>query len=170
MQFDVAYTSDKVTSGTSLPGGVFSNHVVRTREITPGVYRVLAFSRANAAVTVTNSTAAVEIPFTVSPTEYVGSGPITASNVKLARPDATAIAPLGLQPGAIFVRSVNPQPDGAQFFLPSEAGVDYVIQATTNLVEWTDIATNTAFGEYLNLFDPFAPGFPARFYRWKRNP
>jgi hypothetical protein len=169
-QFDVAYNTGKVTAGELVAGGLFSNHVVRTREIAPGVVRVLAFSRANATVTVTNTQTAVEIPFTVSPTEYIGSGPIVVSNARLARPDAAPVAPLALNSGAIFVRSVNPQPEGAQLFLSSEAGVNYVVEATTNFVEWTDVSTNTAFGGYLDAFDPFATNSPYRFYRLRREP
>ena len=169
-QFDVAYNTAKVTAGEVVPGTVFSNHVVRTREIAPGVQRVLVFSRANAAVTVTNAGTAVEIPFTVSPTEYIGSGPIVPSNARLAQPDATPIAPLALNSGAIFVRSVNLQPEGAQLFLPSETGANYVVEATTNFVEWTDVSTNTAFGSFLDAFDPFATNSPYRFYRLRQEP
>lgn len=169
-QFDVTYNTAKVTAGPLVAGGIFSNHVVRTREIAPGVVRVLAFSRTNAALTVTNNATAVEIPFTVSPTEYIGSGPIVPSNARLAQPDATTVAPLALNSGAIFVRSVNLQPDGAQLFLPSEAGANYVVEATTNFVEWTDVSTNTAFGGYLDAFDSFATNSPYRFYRLRREP
>jgi hypothetical protein len=169
-QFDVVYNTAKVTPGELMRGGAFSNHVMRTREIAPGVHRVLVFSRTNAAVTVTNIGTAVEIPFTVSPTEYVGSGPIVLGNARLAQPDATPVAPLALNSGAIFVRSVNLQPEGAQLFLPSESGANYVVEATTNFIQWTNVSTNTAFGGYLDSFDPFATNSPYRFYRLRRQP
>lgn len=169
-QFDVAYNTAKVIAGEVALSGVFSNHVVRTREIAPGVHRVLVFSRSNAVVTVTNIGTAVEIPFTVSPTEYIGSGAILPSNARLAQPDATLIAPLALNSGAIFVRSVNLQPEGAQLFLPSETGANYVVEATTNFVQWTNVSTNTALGGYLDSFDSFATNSPHRFYRLRRQP
>jgi hypothetical protein len=169
-QFDVSYNTANVTAGPALLGGLFPNHVVRTREIAPGLHRVLVFSRTNAVATVTDNAAAVQIPFTVLSTEHVGSGPIVPSNAGLALPDATPIAPLALHAGAIFVRAVNLQPEGAQLFLPSEVGRQYVIEATTNFVEWTNISTNMAFGDYLDVFDPFAASFPHRFYRSRQEP
>ena len=169
-QFDVAFNTARVTAGAVVVGGEFSNHIVRTREIAPGVHRVLVFSRANAAVTMINSGTAVEIPFTVSPVEYVGSGPIVPSNARLAQPDATPVAPIALHSGAIFVRSVNLQPEGAQLFLPSETGANYVVQSTINFVEWRNVSTNTAFGGYLDAFDSSATNSPYRFYRLRREP
>jgi hypothetical protein len=169
-QFDLTYNAARVTSGDGVLGGVFSNHVVRTREIAPGVRRVLIFSRTNASLTVTNTRTIAQIPFTVRPLERIGSGPIVPSNARLAQPNASPIAPLGLNSGAIFVQPVSFQPEGAQLFLPSEIGVKYVIEATTNFVQWTDIATNTASGEFLTALDPFAVNFPYRFYRSRRDP
>jgi hypothetical protein len=40
-----------------------------------------------------------------------------------------------------------------------------VLQASTNLVDWTPIATNMATTNLFNLMDSNAAGFPSRFYR-----
>jgi hypothetical protein len=165
-QFDVAFNPAKVASGELLPGAVFPDHVVRSREIAPGVRRVLVFSRVNAAVTVTNRHTLGSLTFAVSSTEYVGSGPIRPEGVVLARPDATAITPVTLNAGAIFVQPVNLGPAGAQFFLPSEPGSNYVIQATTDFMDWVNISTNLATSDFLDLMDAEAGNFPWRFYRW----
>jgi hypothetical protein len=169
-QFDLAYHPGRAVPANAFAGGVFSNHVVRTREISPGVRRVLIFSRTNAAVTVTNNQSVVQIPFTVAAGEYVGSGPIVPGNAILSEANATPVTPLTLNAGAIFVRSVHLEPAGVQLFLPAEVGRTYVIEATTNFVTWTDLSTNTAFGDFLNGFDPFATNFPYRFYRTRRDP
>jgi hypothetical protein len=169
-QFDLAYNPARTIAGTGLNSGAFSNHVVRAREIAPGLHRVLIFSRNNTAITVTNSRPAVRVPFTVQPTEYIGSGPIVATNLKLSQPDGAPVSPLTSTAGSIFVRSVNVQSDGAQLFLPSEPGFTYVVEATTNFVHWANIATNAALGEYLDAFDPFATNFLYRFYRTRRDP
>jgi hypothetical protein len=167
LQFDVAYSPAKVTAGALMPGTIFSNHVVRTREVAPGVYRTLAFSRVNTTVTVTNSDAVATLPFTVAPSEYVSSGPIAPRNVVLARPDATAIAAVTLNAGTIFVRPVNLLPSGeAQCFVSSEPDTRYLIQATTDFVHWVNLTNTTATGNFMDLLDADAARYPHRFYRW----
>jgi hypothetical protein len=166
-QFDVAFNAGKVSAGAPVATARLANHTVRSREIAPGVRRTLVYSLTNAAVAGTNG-AIVTLPFTVSPQETVGSGPLTPDNVILARADGTALAPVSLGAGTIFVRPVNPLPDGTvQFFLPSTNDQRYAIQATTNFVEWLNISTNTATGDFINLLDPGATNHPYRFYRWE---
>ncbi|MGO9477741.1 MAG: chitobiase/beta-hexosaminidase C-terminal domain-containing protein [Limisphaerales bacterium] len=45
------------------------------------------------------------------------------------------------------------------------AGSNYVLQATTNFVDWTSLSTNLALSNPFNLFDPYATNFRYRFYR-----
>jgi hypothetical protein len=166
-QFDVAFNAAKVSAGTPVATARLAGHTVKSREIAPGVRRTLVYSPANAAVAGTNG-AIASLPFTVSPQETVGSGPLTPGNVVLARADGTALAPVSLSAGTIFVRPVNPLPGGpVQFFLPSTNEQRYAIQATTNFVEWLNISTNVANGDFINLLDPGATNFPYRFYRWE---
>ena len=81
------------------------------------------------------------------------------------------MTPLTLNAGAIFVRPVNPLPDGTvQFFLSSTPDLQYTIQATTNLVNWSNISTNVATGDFMNLLDTEAGAYPFRFYRWRHDP
>jgi hypothetical protein len=44
-------------------------------------------------------------------------------------------------------------------------GSNYVLQATTNFVNWTSISTNTPLTNSFNLLDPNAAQYPYRFYR-----
>jgi hypothetical protein len=167
VQFDVAFNPGKVSLNSARLAGALSNHIVRSREMAPGVRRVLAYSPVSAAVTLTNSRVAATLPFTVAANEYVGSGPLTASNVVLARANATRVQPVALNAGAIFVRPVNPLPDGTtQFFLPSEPDTRYLIQATTNFVRWVTLTNTIASGNFMDLVDADAARYPYRFYRW----
>jgi len=170
MQFDLAFNPTRSTPTAAIRSGAFSNHIVHSREIAPGVRRVLAYSLANAAVTITNSSQILSLPFSVPATEYVGSGPLLPRNAVLAHRDATSVEPLMLTPGSIFVRPVNPLADGTvQFFLPSEPDERYLIQATTNFLQWINLTNLTAFGDFMDLVDIDAAKHPYRFYRWVRS-
>ena len=59
-----------------------------------------------------------------------------------------------------------------QFVLPVSglAGKSYVLQASTNLVDWIRIGTNVAGSNLFNLTDVGATNFPYRFYRVLEQP
>src|SRR5947209_5126603 len=73
-QFDVAFNSSKASGGEVLPSSLPSNYAVRSREIAPGVRRVLVYPRGNALLQ--SSSFGLSAMFTVAPGERVGSGPI----------------------------------------------------------------------------------------------
>jgi hypothetical protein len=52
-----------------------------------------------------------------------------------------------------------------QFALVGPTGASCLIEATTNLFNWTPLFTNTPFNGTLNFIDPQTPQFPKRFYR-----
>ena len=168
-QFDLSFNPSKVAPSAPFLGSALSNHVMKSREIAPGVHRLLVYSLANASITVTNRGRSVAaIPFQVSPMERVSSGPLTLNNAVLARNDATAFVPLTLLAGEISIAPVRLNPNGsADFFLPSEPGTNYVIQATTDFLDWVNISTNLATGNFLDLMDADAGNYPMRFYRLK---
>lgn len=164
-QFDVAYNSVKVTSGEATLSARHRNHVVRSREIAPGVRRTLVYSLNNALL-LTNGFSA-GIPFRISAQERSSGGQVKPENVHLIRRDGLEISPLATSSGTIFVNSVNRLPDGtAQLFLPSQADKDYVIQATSDFVSWINITNVVASGAFMDLVDEDAKNYSQRFYRW----
>ena len=54
---------------------------------------------------------------------------------------------------------------GLRLTLYSQPGIAYVLQATTNLVDWVSLSTNTPTGVTITLQDSNAAVFPYRFYR-----
>jgi hypothetical protein len=157
------FSTNKVSSGTAV-AGPSPRHKIRSREIAPGVRRVVAYSLANTAFT--NRTVAT-IPFTLSPREYVGSGPITPINILMVKRDGMPLTPVSAVSGQVFARPVNRNPDGSvQFFLPSQPDTRYLIQATTDFVTWESLTNTTATGNFMDLIDTDAERYLYRFYRW----
>lgn len=165
-QFDVAYNSTKVSA--DLGRGLISrtsNHVVRVRQISPGVQRVLIYSLTNSAIVRSNG-GLVQIPFTLAANEFVGSGPIVPTNAFALHGDGTSVVPLDLLPGSVFARLINRRPDGiVDYFLPTIVDETYLIQASTNLVDWVNISTNLALSSFTQLVDADGASHPYRFYR-----
>jgi hypothetical protein len=57
-------------------------------------------------------------------------------------------------------------PDGTfHLDIPGTNGLVYCVEASTNLMEWTPILTNTVAGGSIDFVDPDAGLFPQRFYR-----
>jgi len=106
------------------------------------------------------------MPFTVAADERVGSGPIAPANVVLARGDGTAVAPVSGSAGTIFVSQVYRDPASGivDMFFPTMPDQNYLIRATTNFVNWVNVATNVALSSFLDLVDMDAPHYPYRFY------
>ena len=164
-QFDVTFNHGKVSALDTLRGVQLTDPVIRSRQIAPGVERVLIYSRNNAGIQKTNVTVA-NVPFTLSPTEFVGSGPMTPNNLLLAKADATPVTPVKANSGSIFVRQVNRNQDGTvQFFLSSQPDTRYLIQATTHFLNWENVTNTIALGNFMNLVDTDSASHPHRFYR-----
>jgi hypothetical protein len=164
-QFDLAYNSAKGTLREPALAPRHGNHVVRSREIAPGVQRVLVYSPGNALLRTNGFSGS--FAFDVPEGERVGSGPITPQNVVLARGDATALAPVSARSGTVFVLPVYPDPMSGvvSLFFPAQEDQRYLLQATTNFTHWETIKTNLAGGSFVDWVDEDAPRFPHRFYR-----
>ncbi len=76
----------------------------------------------------------------------------------------------------VFFDSVSPAPPRIvglsvangifRFALNGSAGSDYVVQVSTNLVDWSPLSTNTvAAGGSVPITDPAPANKPCRFYR-----
>ena len=72
---------------------------------------------------------------------------------------------------SFFVRPIFFVPGGYfsngqfQLQLSGLAGKSYLFEASTNLLDWLFLSTNTAPSDLFQLIDPAASNFPYRFYR-----
>lgn len=164
-QFDLAYNTSKATLHFPELAARFTNHVIRSREIAPGVRRVLVYSRQNALLRTNNinGTFAVDIPAQ----ERVGSGPLIPQNVVLAGVDRTSVQPVTTKSGTVFVTPVyrHPLSGVVDLFFPSQADRSYGLEATTDFIHWVNLGTSQAVGDFLDFVDLDAPNYPQRFYR-----
>jgi hypothetical protein len=104
----------------------------------------------------------------------VYSQPFTLTNSTLVTVSAYANGfDNSVATGAIFLINpgillTSPGFDTNHFFQIQVTGAatnSYVLQASTNLVDWTSLSTNPASTNVFNLRDPGATNFPYRFYR-----
>jgi hypothetical protein len=73
---------------------------------------------------------------------------------------------LTLAPAAPRLQPIAMQPNGQfQFQLQGQAGVPYVIQFSTNLINWSSVLTNTLSSNTFNWTDASATNATRRFYR-----
>ena len=59
---------------------------------------------------------------------------------------------------------------GVTFQIAGLEGRSYIIQASTNLVNWVNLSTNLATGGTINFTDPNPAHPPTRFYRLQSGP
>ena len=72
---------------------------------------------------------------------------------------------IGEAPPPLQLTLVIPGPGQVKLVFNSQPGQRYLIQATTDLLNWADVTTVTATGYTTEITDPAAAGFLFRFYR-----
>ena len=89
----------------------------------------------------------------------------TPSNVILARAEGTSV-PLTAISGGVVIHPVFVHPDGhLEGFSAVQPGVPYLVQASTDLVDWQDLITKSVSGTPLDFEDPAASQYSFRFNR-----
>src|ERR1035441_5840781 len=84
----------------------------------------------------------------------------------MAAGDGALVTPVSITAGGVLVSPVFRADDGIVYLLfPAQSNWTYIVQATTNFVNWVNISTNTALLNYFTVADAGAVGLPYRFYR-----
>jgi len=162
-QFDILFDPARVASGGVTLDST-GNHVVRSRELAPGVRRVLIYSLTSSSFP--SNTLNATALFTVAANANTASIPLAATNLILATPNGAPVSPTRAAAGAIFLTPVRRTATGeVEFFLSSVIDQRYVVQASSDLVQWTTLSTNLATDIFVRAFDSAATNHSYRFYR-----
>src|SRR5262249_24613654 len=106
------------------------------------------------------------LPFTLAAGDFSAGGRVALTNGLASRTNATAVTPLQTIPGGVVVSQVFVGEDGVvDLALRVVSNRTYVVQASTNFVNWVNVFTNFADTDLLIASDSTAVGMPFRFYR-----
>ena len=75
-----------------------------------------------------------------------------------------------MQPPVVFTGAYAVTNGGLAFQVAGVAGQSYVLQTSTDLVNWVSLSTNMAAATPFYLLDPAAPAGQWRFYRACQQP
>lgn len=163
IQADLHFDADRVRVGEAIRGGALQdNHVILSRSLNPNVYRFLVYSAVNRSLS--NGVVAT-LPFAVAGGLELANIPLLFSNVVVAGPQGRPVELRRLD-GAIVMTPVYRRVDGTvDYFLSVQPDQRYVIQASTNLIQWENVSTNDTPDTLLFLVDEEAKYHSYRFYR-----
>jgi uncharacterized repeat protein (TIGR03806 family) len=145
------------------PGGTFQGYVNVT--ILPSATNVSMYYTLDGSLPTTNSQ-----PYT---------GPFLLTNSATVNANAwepgfvnsvVGAAHYTILPGVFFLSAGQFTNGIFQMTFAGAVGSNYVLQVSTNLMQWTSISTNTPASTPFVLSDPSAPGGLARFYRVLQQP
>jgi len=162
-QFELSYSPTHLAPGSLSQATLAGNGTVKWREISPGLLRYIVYSPQNARLA-TNAQIG-SLPVGV-PTGELTGGRIFPSNFLAAAFDGSLIQPAFASIGGVLVAPLFHADDGTMYLMFSaQSNQTYIVQATTNFLNWVNISTNTAVENYFIVADPDAANLRYRFYR-----
>jgi uncharacterized repeat protein (TIGR03806 family) len=145
------------------PGGTFQGFVNVT--IAPPTNDVTIYYTLDGSLPTTNS-----LPYT-GPFMLTNSAAVNANAWEPGYIDSVVgEARYTILPGIFFLSAGGFTNGIFQVSFAGPAGSNYVLQVSTNLMQWTSLSTNTPATSPFVLSDPGAPGGSSRFYRVIQEP
>jgi len=173
-QFDVNFNPSLVSLTSVSAGNSLAGHIVDQQQLSPGQWRALVYSTTNGPI---SPGAVVWLSFTIPTNAPDGVVPLGMANAVVARVAGQRVQPLTQIDGALLVSSAGSFSsltiqNGNQLHMQFQGldGRQYAFEASTNLLDWTALRTNTAVGGFISLIETNTAAHPHRFFRAKRLP
>jgi len=165
LQADIVFDARSLVSASGSKGSLLPGQILASSSPISGTRRLLIYSMNNAPLT---AGTLANFPFSVSFGAQGGPFPLLLTNLILANAVGGPVASSVIS-GSITLGLLNPvvaRADGnVDVFLTAGPNQPYVLQASTNFVQWVNIFTNTSLVDILPLTDQDAHLYPYRFYR-----
>jgi len=171
LQFDVLFDGTNFTSEAATAGSDALGHLAASALQTNGTRRVVLYSSTNAPL---DNGIVVTVPFTIATDAPEGIYSVGLTNAIVSNLRGERVPLFYLVPGYLIVGTNWPpaqlrfprfNQDGLRFVLTGTPETGYVVQASTNLTQWTSLSTNLAHGGVIFFRDTEALNFRYRFYR-----
>ena len=161
MQADIAFDSHRA-SLVPERGAALGQRRLLSAEPTNGVERLVWYG---ADLSPFSNGVVAMLSVAVATNAGLSPLPLTLRNVILATA-APAVASSTNRSGAVAINTIYVRPDGdVDAFIAVTNGETYLIQATTNFVNWETISRQTAESSLMQFIDLDAHQYPHRFYR-----
>lgn len=171
-QFDVSYTPGNLFSDGAILASPLSDVIVDSRETTPGVRRVLVYSKRSEPLP---TGVLVNVPITIAATAPQGAATIQLSDVVLSDGTFKKIAPVTTLNGVLtvsasgidahFTSVLFDRSVGMQLELTGNPGRSYSVQTSPDLRTWTVLGLPLSANGSMRVSDTNALTLPQRFYR-----
>lgn len=168
-QFDITFNPSAVSWAGLAPGAGLGGHVVDQEPLGDGLRRVLVYSLTNALIA---PGAVVWVSFAVPTNAPDGVVPLALSGSIMAQVSGKRVQPLEETDGAVtvwsggsFLALTRESGDQMRILFQGIEGRRYVFEASTNLVQWVVLETNTVTGGTTSYLESDMSLYPHRFYR-----
>lgn len=169
MQFDVTFDAGILASAGAAGGGALAGHQIVSKLTAANRLRVVVYSPTNGPIA---NGIVIQLPFMIASAAPMGSSPIELSNVIFSDNRGTRIAGSSASGSITVTPGVPPKLEAlmltlngdVSFMLTGVPGQSYVLQRSSDLVNWSPFSTNVVPTGSLQVQD-LRPSVPYRFYR-----
>jgi hypothetical protein len=169
VQFDLVYDAGFISAGTVTPGTSLHGHLVVPNKLSPDRLRIIIYSPQNTSLT---DGVAANVALTIATLAPLGPTTLRLEGVIFSNASAQSIAGT-FSNGTLTIAPAFPprldtltraQSGNVSFLLTGSSGQSYILQNSSDLLNWNPFSTNFLSGASI-LINDSTLGVPRRFYR-----